>query len=123
MFQSVEEMEYWLTPRSNIITCYVVEVRGLPPLYIIISLIITVTCWGNSLLHYIILVLQSPVSGEVTDMFSFYHLPSTVMNHPLHNTLNVAYLFYSFHTATPLKDLLFDALVMAKKVCTSDTLA
>lgn len=26
MFQSVEEVEYWLTPRSNIITCYVVEV-------------------------------------------------------------------------------------------------
>ena len=49
-------------------------------------------------------------------MLSFYHLPSTVMNNPQHDTLNVAYLFYSFHTATPLKDLLYDALVLAKKV-------
>ena len=51
-------------------------------------------------------------------MFSFYHLPSTVMNHPQHNILNVAYFFYSFHTATPLRDLLYDALVLAKKVRT-----
>ncbi len=29
VFQSVEEMEYWLTPHSGIITCYVVEVRGI----------------------------------------------------------------------------------------------
>ena len=26
VFQSVEEVEHWLTPRENIITCYVVEV-------------------------------------------------------------------------------------------------
>lgn len=38
------------------------------------------------------------------------------MNHPLHKTLYVAYLFYSFHTVTPLKDLLYDALILAKKV-------
>lgn len=49
-------------------------------------------------------------------MFSFYHLPSTVMNHPVHKTLYVAYLFYCFSTVTPLKDLLYDALVQAKKV-------
>jgi len=26
VFQSVEEVEHWLTPRDGIITCYVVEV-------------------------------------------------------------------------------------------------
>lgn len=85
VFQSVEEMEYWLTPRDHIISCYVVE---------------------------------SPETGEVTDMVSFYHLPSTIVNHPLHKILYVAYLFYSFHTTTPLKDLLYDAMVLAKKMGT-----
>ena len=68
------------------------------------------------LLSYTISYHKNPATGEITDMFSFYHLPSTIMNHPLHKTLYVAYLFYTFHTATPFKDLLYDALVLAKKV-------
>ena len=61
--------------------------------------------------------LQNATTGEVTDMLSFYHLPSTVVNHPVHKTLKVAYLFLCFHTTVPLKDLVYDALVLAKKVC------
>ncbi len=54
-------------------------------------------------------------------MFSFYHLPSTVMNHPVHKMLYVAYLFYCFSTATPLQNLIYDALVIAKKVSEDET--
>jgi len=49
-------------------------------------------------------------------MFSFYHLPSTIVNHPIHKMLYVAYLFHCFYTVTPLKQLIYDALVLAKKV-------
>lgn len=49
-------------------------------------------------------------------MISFYHLPSTIVHHPSHRTLYVAYLFYYAHTHTPLKDLLYDMLIVAKKV-------
>ena len=33
-------------------------------------------------------------SGKITDMCSFYSLPSSVLNHPTHTVLNAAYLFY-----------------------------
>jgi hypothetical protein len=29
--------------------------------------------------------------GNITDLISFYSLPSTVVQHPLHNVLNAAY--------------------------------
>ena len=33
--------------------------------------------------------------GQLTDVFSFYSLPSQVLNHPDHNTLRVAYSFHN----------------------------
>lgn len=50
-------------------------------------------------------------------MFSFYHLPSTVVRHKTHKKLNSTYSFYNFSTKTPLRDLIFDALISAKSVC------
>lgn len=32
--------------------------------------------------------------GKITDMFSFYSLPSTILDNSKHETLNAAYLFY-----------------------------
>ena len=52
----------------------------------------------------------------ITDMVSFYTLPSTVMSHPTHNKLKAAYSFYNVSTVTPWVDLIGDALVLAKKV-------
>ncbi|XP_077475303.1 glycylpeptide N-tetradecanoyltransferase 1-like isoform X2 [Stigmatopora argus] len=52
--------------------------------------------------------------GKVTDFLSFYTLPSTIMNHPVHRTLKAAYSFYNVHTTTPLLDLMSDALILAK---------
>ncbi|XP_043911055.1 glycylpeptide N-tetradecanoyltransferase 1 [Protopterus annectens] len=52
--------------------------------------------------------------GELTDVLSFYTLPSTIMNHPVHKSLKAAYSFYNVHTKTPLADLMTDALILAK---------
>ena len=37
-------------------------------------------------------------NGVITDFGSFYHLPSTIMNHPAHKTLRAAYSFYNVAT-------------------------
>ncbi|KAL4474725.1 hypothetical protein ABPG72_002318 [Tetrahymena utriculariae] len=52
---------------------------------------------------------------KITDFFSFYCLPSTIINHPKHTQLRAAYSYYHFSTATPLKDLIYNALILAKK--------
>jgi len=52
--------------------------------------------------------------GVVTDFVSYYHLDSTVVNHATYKDVRAAYLFYYFSTATPLKQLMKDALISAK---------
>ena len=37
---------------------------------------------------------QDPTTRLITDMVSFYSLPSTIMKHKTHNVLNAAYMFY-----------------------------
>ncbi|KAH7889421.1 N-myristoyl transferase [Phlebopus sp. FC_14] len=39
-------------------------------------------------------VVEDPETHRVTDFFSFYSLPSTIINHPKHDLLAAAYLFY-----------------------------
>lgn len=39
-------------------------------------------------------VVEEAKSGRITDFFSFYSLPSTIINHPKHGLLEAAYLFY-----------------------------
>ncbi|KAG0170108.1 glycylpeptide N-tetradecanoyltransferase [Apophysomyces sp. BC1015] len=76
-------------------------------------------------------VVENPETHKITDMFSFYSLPSSVINNPKHSTLNAAYIFYyamdvpaEYKTSkeeeekyikTRLNDLIKDALVLAKK--------
>src|SRR6185437_350046 len=58
-------------------------------------------------------------SGVVTDLVSFYHLPSTVIGHPTHNTMRAAYSFYNVsHLPTEERwnALMGDALIMAKSL-------
>ena len=59
--------------------------------------------------------------GEVTDMMSFYTLPSTVMHHPVHKQLKAAYSFYNVSKNIPLVDLMQDALILAKQVTEGGT--
>ena len=69
---------------------------------------------------------QNPETHKITDFFSFYSLPSTIMNHPKHNLLNAAYLYYyatdvAFQEGADedgrlkkrLEELMTDALVVA----------
>eukprot|EP00731_Ephydatia_muelleri_P009223 Em0004g1561a len=60
-------------------------------------------------------VVENPETKVVTDVISFYHLPSTVVSHPVHKTLYAVYSFYNVATYTPMKDLMQDALILAKQ--------
>jgi glycylpeptide N-tetradecanoyltransferase len=54
--------------------------------------------------------------GVITDFGSYYHLPSTIMNHPQHKVLKAAYSFYNVATKTPLNDFMNDILITAKNL-------
>jgi len=49
--------------------------------------------------------------SKVTDMVSFYHLPSTILNSK--ETLYAAYSYYNIATSMDLTDLMRDALILA----------
>lgn len=60
-------------------------------------------------------VLRDQKSGEVTDMISFYHLPSSVLQNELHNRLEIVYFYYNVATTVSLPDLLKDLLIIARQ--------
>ena len=60
-------------------------------------------------------VVDTP-QGEITDLCSFYHLPSTVIGHDKHSTLKAGYSFYNVATSMSLQELMRDALICAKRV-------
>ncbi|XP_055541352.1 glycylpeptide N-tetradecanoyltransferase [Wyeomyia smithii] len=61
-------------------------------------------------------IVEDPASGEITDMVSYYTLPSTVMHHAVHKCVKAAYSFYNVSTKTPLLDLINDALISARNL-------
>lgn len=59
-------------------------------------------------------VLESVSSpGTVTDMLSYYHLPSTIIGNPLHTKLFAVYSYYNVATTVSFMDLMADALTLA----------
>lgn len=58
--------------------------------------------------------------GKITDFFSFYLLPFTLLDNPKHKSLGVAYLYYYASDSDDLKGrmtaLVKDALVVAKEL-------
>jgi len=94
-----EDFLHWFLPREDIIDTYVVQKPANQDI--------------NSA------VVGSPSKKDnsmvITDLVSFYTLPSTVMSHATHNKLKAAYSFYNVSTVTPWVDLMGDALVLAKK--------
>ena len=64
-------------------------------------------------------VLEDPQTKVVTDFFSFYSLPSTVIGHKTHKLLRAAYSYYNVATKHPLKTVINDALIVANKVLDS----
>eukprot|EP01069_Polyplicarium_translucidae_P002596 Polyplicarium_translucidae@DN2075_c0_g1_i3.p1 len=63
---------------------------------------------------YVIEATDRP--DEVTDVVSFYVLPSTIISHPRYNSVKAAYSFYNVATSLPLTALVQDALVVAKQM-------
>lgn len=53
--------------------------------------------------------------GKITDLLSFYCLHSTIIGHSKHTTFRAAYSYYSVATSVPLRDLMYDALIIAKR--------
>ncbi|SAM06982.1 hypothetical protein [Absidia glauca] len=78
-------------------------------------------------------VVEDPTTNKITDVVSFYSLPSSVIGNPKHKTLNAAYLYYyatdvafaggkeTTEDGAPkllskrLNELVLDALIMAKR--------
>ncbi|ODV93657.1 hypothetical protein PACTADRAFT_45974 [Pachysolen tannophilus NRRL Y-2460] len=77
-------------------------------------------------------VVENPITKKITDFFSFYLLPFTVLNNPLHKELGIAYLFYYASDccldkprfdpeatkllSKRLKSLINDALIISKNL-------
>ena len=60
-------------------------------------------------------LLHPAAGGIITDLLSFYTLPSTVIGNEKYDTLTAAYMYYTVATETPLSKLMQDALILAKK--------
>jgi len=58
--------------------------------------------------------VRESTSGEVTDVCSFYSLPSTILGNDKYNLLKAAYSYWNVATTVPLHELMYDALILAK---------
>lgn len=91
-----DEFAHWILPREGVIDTYV-------------------ACNGGGKDDNEAQNDDTPaLKEEVTDMISFYHLPSAILGHPRHTHLRAAYSFYNVATSVPLVDLMRDALILAK---------
>ncbi len=61
----------------------------------------------------LILCMLCCADGKLTDMLSFYTLPSTVIGNPTYKTLKAAFMYYTVAKETPLQQLMTDALILA----------
>jgi glycylpeptide N-tetradecanoyltransferase len=64
-------------------------------------------------------ICSSSSDQAVTDMISFYHLPSNILRHA-DTKLYAAYSYYNVATTVPYTQLIKDALILAKHTCHSD---
>lgn len=53
-------------------------------------------------------------AGEVTDLCSMYHLPSTIIGNKKHQTLHVSYTYYNVATTLTFVELMRDLLIFAR---------
>ncbi|CEP00361.1 Glycylpeptide N-tetradecanoyltransferase [Plasmodiophora brassicae] len=60
-------------------------------------------------------VVEDPKTHEITDMISFYSLPSSVLGHPVHQTLYAAFSFYNVAGSVEWPVLMRNALILAKR--------
>lgn len=55
--------------------------------------------------------------GLVTDVASYYTLPSTIIGNAQYDTLKAAFMYYTVAAKTPLLQLMSDLLVLAHQKC------
>ncbi len=60
-------------------------------------------------------VVENPETKEIKDFLSFYHLPSSILKHEVHKTLNVAYCYYNVANTVTMEELLRNSLIIAKQ--------
>jgi glycylpeptide N-tetradecanoyltransferase len=62
-------------------------------------------------------VVEDPkAKGKITDMCSFYCLPSSIIGHREHTELKAAYSFYNVARGHSWEELMADALIMANRL-------
>jgi glycylpeptide N-tetradecanoyltransferase len=59
-------------------------------------------------------VVENPETHEITDLVSFYTLPSTVIGNQQYKSLKAAYMFYTVPVTVSAGQLLTDALILAQ---------
>ena len=59
-------------------------------------------------------MVENPETKEIRDFLSFYHLPSSILKHPDHKHLYVAYCYYNVANTVSMEELLRNALILAK---------
>lgn len=59
-------------------------------------------------------VVESENGGKITDIASFYTLPSSIIGNVRHRELKAAFQYYTVATATPLPQLMRDVLIAAR---------
>ena len=60
-------------------------------------------------------VISGGDNGAVTDLLSYYHLPSSVIGHREHTDLFAVYSYYNVPGTVSLEGLLEDALILARR--------
>ena len=58
-------------------------------------------------------VVENQQTNQITDLVSFYILPSTIIGDCKYDILSTAYLWYTVSTVTPLVQLIKDVLIIA----------
>ena len=81
-----------------------------------LSIRLSSRCVLENVLFFKALFVQNE-AGELTDMVSYYYLPSTVVSNPKHDDVKAVYAFYNVAVTVTWQQLMNDALIAAKKVC------
>lgn len=82
-----DDFAHWFLPRPGVINSYIVEEES----------------------------KDGSPSNNVTDLVSFYHLPSSIIGNPKYSHLRAVYSFYNVATSVALTELMRDALILAQK--------
>lgn len=60
------------------------------------------------------LCLLVHAGGIITDLVSYYTLPSSVIGNDKYDSLKAAFMYYTVANETPLEDLMQDILILAR---------